>query len=139
MSRSYRGWVVQGWAHERAPSSERAMKLIIEDDEGRKTVVPFVREEITIGRLEGNTIRLTERNVSRRHARLLRHNGTVLVEDLGSYNGIRINGEKIQGRAQVHDGDLIQIGDYDLAIQHEGAQQPHAAPPPPPLLTPEPI
>ncbi|HEX4622749.1 MAG TPA: FHA domain-containing protein, partial [Myxococcaceae bacterium] len=115
------------------------LKLIIEDDEGRKTVVPFVREEITIGRQEGNTIRLTERNVSRRHARLLRQNGAVLVEDLGSYNGIRINGEKIQGRSQVQDGDLIQIGDYDLAIQHEGAQQPHVVPPPPPLLTPEPI
>ncbi|HVE83457.1 MAG TPA: FHA domain-containing protein [Myxococcales bacterium] len=95
------------------------MKLIIEDDEGRKTVVPFVREEITIGRQEGNTIRLTERNVSRRHARLLRQNGHVVVEDLGSYNGIKINGERIQGQTSVNDGDLIQIGDYDLAIQTE--------------------
>lgn len=100
------------------------LKLIIEDDEGRKTVVPFVREEITIGRQEGNTIRLTERNVSRRHARLLRQNGHVLVEDLGSYNGVRINGERIQGSSVVQDGDLIQIGDYDLAIQTEQATQP---------------
>ncbi|QRN99932.1 FHA domain-containing protein [Archangium violaceum] len=98
------------------------LKLIIEDDEGRKTVVPFARDEITIGRQEGNTIRLTERNVSRRHARLLRQNGHVLVEDLGSYNGVRINGERIQGQVQVADGDLIQIGDYDLALQQEGAQ-----------------
>src|SRR5690242_1976040 len=97
------------------------MKLIIEDDEGRKTVVPFVREEITIGRQEGNTIRLTERNVSRRHARLLRQNGHVVVEDLGSYNGIKINGERIQGQTAINDGDLIQIGDYDLAIQTEAA------------------
>src|SRR5438105_10189170 len=103
------------------------MKLIIEDDEGRKTVVPFVREEITIGRQEGNTIRLTERNVSRRHARLLRQNGHVLVEDLGSYNGIRINGDRIQGQVQINDGDLIQIGDYDLAVQREASEaaQPH--------------
>ncbi len=99
------------------------LKLIIEDDEGRKTVVPFVRDEITIGRQEGNTIRLTERNVSRHHARLLRQNGHVLVEDLGSYNGVRINGERIQGQAQVGDGDLIQIGDYDLALQKEAAAQ----------------
>src|SRR5437773_6222118 len=99
------------------------MKLIIEDDEGRKTVVPLVREEITIGRQEGNTIRLTERNVSRRHAKLVRHNGSVLVEDLGSYNGIRINGEKIAGQVPVNDGDLIQIGDYDLAVQHDQPAQ----------------
>ncbi len=95
------------------------LKLIIEDDEGRKTVVPFAREEITIGRQEGNTIRLTERNVSRRHARLLRQNGHVLIEDLGSYNGIRVNGDRISGQVQVADGDLIQIGDYDLALQAE--------------------
>ena len=95
------------------------LKLIIEDDEGRKTVVPFVRDEITIGRQEGNTIRLTERNVSRRHARLLRHSGAVKIEDLGSSNGIRVNGDRISGLVQVSDGDLIQIGDYDLAIQRE--------------------
>ena len=35
-------------------------KLTIEDDEGKTTVVPLARDEITIGRLEGNTIRLTE-------------------------------------------------------------------------------
>lgn len=99
------------------------LKLIIEDDEGRKTVVPFVREEITIGRQEGNTIRLTERNVSRRHARLMRLNGHVVVEDLGSSNGTRINGERISGQSQVKDGDLIQIGDYDLALQSDTSAQ----------------
>ena len=100
------------------------MKLIIEDDEGRKTVVPIVREEmeITIGRQEGNTIRLTERNVSRKHAKLTRKGGSVFVEDVGSYNGIKVNGDKIQGRFQVREGDLIQIGDYDLAVQYEGVK-----------------
>lgn len=93
------------------------MKLIIEDDEGRKTVVPFVRDEISIGRLEGNTIRLTERNVSRHHARLLKESNAIIVEDLGSANGVRINGERIDQRSHVRDGDLIEIGDYDLAIE----------------------
>src|SRR5713101_4249606 len=93
------------------------MKLIIEYDEGRKTVVPVVREEITIGRQDGNTIRLTERNVSRRHARLLKENGNLLIEDLGSYNGVRVNGEKITGPTKIKEGDLVEIGDYDLGIQ----------------------
>jgi pSer/pThr/pTyr-binding forkhead associated (FHA) protein/tetratricopeptide (TPR) repeat protein len=93
------------------------MKLIIEDDEGRKTVVLLVRDEITIGRQEGNTIRLTERNVSRRHARLVKENGHVLIEDLGSYNGVRVNGEKITAPTRIKEGDLVEIGDYDLGIQ----------------------
>jgi pSer/pThr/pTyr-binding forkhead associated (FHA) protein len=93
------------------------MKLIIEDDEGRKTVVQLVRDEITIGRQDGNTIRLTERNVSRRHARLVKEDGNVLIEDLGSYNGVRVNGERITGRTRIKEGDLVEIGDYDLGIQ----------------------
>jgi hypothetical protein len=93
------------------------MKLIIEDDDGLKTVVTIVRDEITIGRQEGNTIRLTERNVSRRHARLVKENGNLLIEDLGSYNGVRVNGEKITEKTKIKEGDLVEIGDYDLGIQ----------------------
>jgi pSer/pThr/pTyr-binding forkhead associated (FHA) protein len=93
------------------------MKLIIEDGEGRRTVVPVVRDEITIGRGDENVIKLTERNVSRRHARLKRENGTLLIEDLGSYNGVRINGKRISEATPINEGDLIEIGDYDLAVE----------------------
>ncbi len=95
------------------------MKLVIEDDAGRKTVVPFAQDEISIGRDSGNTVRLTERNVSRRHAVLVREDDSVLVEDLDSSNGVRVNGERIHGRLKVKRGDLIQIGDYDLALEDE--------------------
>jgi pSer/pThr/pTyr-binding forkhead associated (FHA) protein len=97
-------------------------KLIIEDDEGKTTVVPLIRDEITIGRKEGNTIRLTERNVSRRHAKLVKSNGTVFIEDLTSYNGIKVNGDRIAGRAPVNEGDRIQIGDYQLALKLDKGQ-----------------
>jgi pSer/pThr/pTyr-binding forkhead associated (FHA) protein len=96
-------------------------KLIIEDDEGKTTVVPLIRDEITIGRKEGNTIRLTERNVSRRHAKLVKSNGSVFIEDLTSYNGIKVNGDRIAGRAPVNEGDRIQIGDYQLALKLDKA------------------
>lgn len=92
-------------------------KLIIEDDEGKTTVVPVSRGEISIGRMEGNTIRLMERNVSRRHARLLREAGSVFIEDLNSFNGVKINGERIDKRLEVKEGDLVEIGDYHLALQ----------------------
>src|ERR1043165_4366171 len=107
------------------------MKLIIEDDEGRKTVVPFVRDEITIGRQDGNTIRLTERNVSRRHARLVKENGSLLIEDLGSYNGVRVNGEKTTEKRKIKEGDLVEIGDSALGIRGkiEASAPPPAASP----------
>ena len=94
-------------------------KLVIQDDEGKTTVVPLIRDELTIGRKEGNTIRLTERNVSRRHARLVRSNGSISIEDLNSYNGIRVNGSRIQGRCQIRESDRVQIGDYLIEIKSE--------------------
>jgi len=93
------------------------MKLIIEDDEGRKTVIPVVRDEITIGRNDANMVRLTEKNVSRKHGRLLREAGHFYIEDLDSFTGIRVNGEKIHGKHLVREGDLIQISEYDLSLQ----------------------
>ena len=98
-------------------------KLIIEDDEGKTTVVPLIRDEISIGRKEGNTIRLTERNVSRKHARLIRQNGAVYIEDLTSHNGIKVNGDRIAGRAAVGEGDRIQIGDYQLSVKIDKSDQ----------------
>lgn len=95
-------------------------KLVISDDEGKNTVVPLVRDEITIGRKEGNTIRLTERNVSRRHARLVKANGRFVIEDLHSYNGVRLNGQRIGGETPLDAGDQIQIGDYHIALQVDG-------------------
>jgi pSer/pThr/pTyr-binding forkhead associated (FHA) protein/tetratricopeptide (TPR) repeat protein len=94
-------------------------KLIIEDDEGKAVVVPLIRDEISIGRQEGNTIRLTERNVSRRHARLVRREGRYVLEDLGSHTGTRINGSAIKAAVPLNDGDHIVIGDYKLAIKIE--------------------
>ena len=99
-------------------------KLIIEDDEGRTTVVPLVRDELTIGRKEGNAIRLTERNVSRRHARLFKQDGAICVEDLGSTAGIRINGVRISTATRLGNGDQVQIGDYRLSVQSTAAADP---------------
>jgi len=112
------------------PSAPEAglFKLIIEDDEGHTTIVPLVKEEITIGRKEGNTIRLTERNVSRHHARLIKSNGTVFIEDLDSYNGVKVNGDKISARTNVREGDLIEIGDYHFALQWIEEQGPPPTP-----------
>jgi pSer/pThr/pTyr-binding forkhead associated (FHA) protein len=102
-----------------SPRVSAVFKLTIEDDEGKTTVVPLARDEITIGRLEGNTIRLTERNVSRRHARLVRQNGALYIEDLASFTGVRVNGAKIASATLLREGDEVQIGDYRIALRGE--------------------
>ena len=113
-------------------------KLVISDDDGHTTVVPLLRDEVTIGREKGNTIRLTERNVSRLHARLLKRNGSYIIEDLGSYNGVRVNGERIESRAKLAAGDQVGIGDYDLAFQSDASATASTVPPPKPRSQPPP-
>jgi len=93
------------------------MKLVIEDDEGSRREVALDRDEITIGRREDNVVHLPDRNVSRRHARLLRKEGSVLLEDLRSANGTRVNGVKITEPVSLGNGDLVRIGDYGVALR----------------------
>jgi pSer/pThr/pTyr-binding forkhead associated (FHA) protein len=102
----------------------RMVRLVISDTEGATTVVPLLRDEVTIGRKEGNTIRLTERNISRRHAQLIRIGNVYKLRDLDSYNGVLINGQRIEGEADISIGDQIQLGDYTIVVEEEAAKLP---------------
>jgi pSer/pThr/pTyr-binding forkhead associated (FHA) protein len=97
-------------------------KLSIEDDQGNKTVVNLVRDEYSVGRAETNTVRLTERNVSRQHARLLREEGGWVLEDLSSYNGVYVNGVRVGGSQPLAHSDLVQLGDYRLEVANDTAE-----------------
>jgi pSer/pThr/pTyr-binding forkhead associated (FHA) protein len=95
-------------------------KLTIEDDEGKQTQLPLAHAEYTLGRDDKAAIRLTDRNVSRRHAALRQAtdaNGTAwLLRDLDSYNGTYVNGARVAEEQPVKSGDVIQIGDYRIEI-----------------------
>lgn len=108
------------------------MKLIIEDGDGRKTVVPLAGDEISIGRDHGNAVRLGEKDVSRRHGRLFREAGRFYIEDLRSLTGIRVNGEKVFGQRPVEQGDRIRISEYDLILQPEPGEKAAVRPAEPP-------
>lgn len=96
-------------------------KLSIADDQANTTVVNLTRDEYTVGRAEDSTVRLTERNISRRHARLFQDEGRWAIEDLNSYNGCYVNGVRIGGTSRLEHGDLVQLGDYRLEVMDEAA------------------
>jgi pSer/pThr/pTyr-binding forkhead associated (FHA) protein len=97
-------------------------KLCVVDDESNRTMVKLVRADYSIGRAEDSTIRLTERNISRAHARLYRENGAWVLEDRESFTGSFINGERVKGTRPVKHGDTIQLGDYRLDLSDEEAE-----------------
>ena len=94
-------------------------KLTIQDDQGNETLVHLVRDDYTIGRSEENAVRLTERNVSRKHARIALSNGGWHLQDLTSYNGCYVNGARVADTQNLAHGDLIQLGDYRLTVEDE--------------------
>jgi hypothetical protein len=66
-------------------------------------------DEVVVGRLAECQVRLSDANVSRRHAAFIRLDEGWAISDLGSTNGTRVNGRTVE-RARLSDGDVIEIG-----------------------------
>lgn len=64
---------------------------------------------VTIGREEGNGLRLNDERVSRFHAKVQVEDGDIILTDLDSTNGTRVNGSAIQIR-RLRAGDQVSIG-----------------------------
>lgn len=94
----------------------------------------FEEREVTFGRVEGNHIVLADRNVSRRHARLVVRDGRYILVDLKSTNGTFVNGRRLTAPLVVRTTDQIRMGEYTLAIEDvdlEATQERPLAPFPP--------
>jgi len=70
---------------------------------------------LTIGRATDNDLVLGDSRVSRHHARLQGRRGTLVLTDLGSSNGTRVNGITVQ-EVVLGPGDRIQLGDSILVV-----------------------
>jgi diguanylate cyclase (GGDEF)-like protein len=66
-----------------------------------------------IGRASGVEMQLLDPSMSRRHARVIVSGTTIVIEDLGSANGILVNADKV-ARHTLVDGDKIRLGDATL-------------------------
>ncbi|CAN5158565.1 DUF3662 and FHA domain-containing protein [soil metagenome] len=84
--------------------------------EGRRHVIP--PGGAIVGRSRECDIVLADANVSRRHAEVLpAAAGTWTIADLGSTNGVVVNGRKIQGAAQLQPGDRIALGTAEITFE----------------------
>ena len=100
----------------------------------------LTRDTITIGRDITNDIVISDPEVSRHHARLVQGPAGYVIEDLRSTNGTFINRERISTPHQLHNGDVIGVGEtvmlvYEVVGAFEGATlvggREAPAPPPP--------
>lgn len=76
-------------------------------DKGR--IFRNLQMPVTVGREEGNLIRLNDERVSRYHAKVQHDNGEIILTDLESTNGTRVNGLAVQIR-RLRPGDRVEVG-----------------------------
>lgn len=94
---------------DKSKPSTLAVTLRVLEGADRGRVFEDVAPPISIGREAGNTIQLNDDRVSRFHARLQLDHSNLVLTDLESTNGTRVNGEDTQLRI-LRFGDLITIG-----------------------------
>jgi DNA-binding winged helix-turn-helix (wHTH) protein len=79
--------------------------------------IPLHEGENAIGRDPDATVWLDFAGISRRHARIIVSGTSVFLEDLGSKNGTRVEGQPVQGRAELRDGDAIHVASIRVAYR----------------------
>jgi hypothetical protein len=93
---------------------EGSHEAVIAMADGRR--IPVGTTAIVIGRLPECAIVLNDSNVSRRHAEIIRQGEDIILNDLGSTNGTKVNGMAIRS-AVLQDGDEIYIGISRLMLE----------------------
>src|SRR5262245_25307851 len=93
--------------HHVLPLPGSTIRVLDGADRGR--VFQNLTPPITIGREEGNTIQLNDERVSRYHVKIQEDHNRLVITDLESTNGSKVNGEDVQLRI-LRFGDMIQLG-----------------------------
>jgi pSer/pThr/pTyr-binding forkhead associated (FHA) protein len=79
---------------------------------------PVTKDRFVIGRgKQSSDLTLKDPNVSRQHAMVEFQNGVYFMVDMGSTNGVAINGQRI-ARKQIVEGDVFRICDHDLQFTY---------------------
>ena len=120
----WRDWhVVARQAEQMHRASSRALGRLVVVDSGQTEHSPgqsFPLSVVTgLGRASSNTVIVEDSFASSEHALVSLRNGRWWLEDLGSRNGTRLNGETLTAPAIVATGDEVGIGSLRLRIELE--------------------
>ena len=92
------------------------LRLVIQPLPGAPFEHVFDGEDVTLGRSSACDLKLAGRYVSRLQARIVSSGGEMLLEDLGSHNGTKLNGKRISGPTPIVPGDEISMPGFRLTV-----------------------
>ena len=100
----------------REPDPRRGQARLHVEGAGSVTVAS---RGAVLGRSRDCDVVLDDANVSRRHAEVRPSGGSWMVNDLGSTNGIKVNGRRADGPQSIRSGDVIELGTSRVTFELE--------------------
>jgi len=89
---------------------------------GTAPVITLLRPVLLVGRHPECDVRLDSPKISRRHCCLAMAYDRILIRDLGSRNGVRVNGRVVE-EMRLYSGDELAIGPILFRLELEGAER----------------
>ena len=83
--------------------------------------VELTNDRMSVGRNDDNDIAIPDGSVSGSHGQFAHDGGTWTFSDLGSTNGTKVNGLRIDGERVLVDGDIISLGSSHLRFEASNA------------------
>jgi hypothetical protein len=100
-----------------APEAMPQAWLILRRPNGGGQVFRLDRPLIHVGRHAGNEVVVNDRRVSRYHAEIRYERGQFVLYDLGSLNGVGVNGVLTHGPIILRNNDQVSVGNHDFIFQ----------------------
>jgi pSer/pThr/pTyr-binding forkhead associated (FHA) protein len=104
------------------------VSLIVVKGKPEGKEIPLETPVFVVGRDEGCHLRPNSVEVSRRHAEIVVSEDAVIVRDLGSRNGTKVNGKLLKGPQTLKSGELLQVGPLTFAVSIRGSATAAVAP-----------
>jgi hypothetical protein len=102
-------------AAEGAPAAQTLPLYLVFDNQKYR----IDKDQFIIGRgTKSSDLPIKDGNISRKHAAVIRRNGTYFIKDLGSTNGIDFKGMRIDNK-RIDEGDLFHLCDYELRFTYK--------------------
>jgi hypothetical protein len=96
--------------------------FIVKGPSGVEKAYPMRSVTVTIGRSDQCDIAVKDGSMSGRHAEITKINGEIRVKDMGSANGIWLNGERVDD-VELFDGDVLRLGQTSIRIDVVGGRK----------------
>ena len=96
--------------------------FIVKGPNGVEKAYPMRAITVTIGRSDQCDISVKDSSMSGKHAEVSKINGEIRVKDLGSANGIWLNGERVDD-VELYDGDVLRCGQTSIRVDVVGGRK----------------